>query len=98
MIKNQDTEGRLRLFRYGLIVIVVVTFLVSLLAPYVITSAYATELNKVADAANVDPVDITIGTFFSQALITTLVVAVLMAVAYFVYRSYLGRSGPTARA
>jgi len=98
VIKNQDTEGRLRLFRYGLIVIVVVTFLVSLLAPYVITSAYATELNKVADAANVDPVDITIGTFFSQALITTLVVAVLMAVAYFVYRSYLGRSGPTARA
>lgn len=98
MIQNTDVEGRLRLFRYGLIVIVVVTFLVSLLAPYVVTSAYATELNKVASAANVDPVSITVVTFLGQALITTLVVAVLMAVAYFVYRSYLLKSAPTAHA
>ena len=98
MIQRTDVEGRLRLFRYGLIVIVVVTFLVSLLAPYVVTSAYATELNKVAVAANVDPVDITITTFFSQALITTVIVAVLMAVAYFLYRSYLLKNTSAARA
>lgn len=98
MIQNTDVEGRLRLFRYGLIVIVVVTFLVSLLAPYVVTSAYATELNKVATAANVDPVSITIATFLGQALITTAIVAVLMAAAYFVYRSYLLKNTRPAHA
>jgi hypothetical protein len=98
VIQNTDVEGRLRLFRYGLIVIVVVTFLVSLLAPYVVTSAYATELNKVATAANVDPVSITIATFLGQALITTAIVAVLMAAAYFVYRSYLLKNTHPAHA
>lgn len=98
MITSSDVQARLRLFRYGLIVIVVVTFLVSLLAPYVVTSAYATELNKVADTVNATPIDITIATFLGQALVTTLVVGVLMVVAYFVYRSYLTRSATTAAA
>lgn len=98
MIQNSDIQGRLRLFRYGLIVIVVVTFLVSLLAPYVVTSAYATELNKVADTVNAAPIDITIATFLGQALVTALIVAVVMGVAYFVYRSYLTRSATTAAA
>lgn len=98
MIQSTDIQGRLRLFRYGLIVIVVVTFLVSLFAPYVVTSAYATELNKVASAANAEPIIITIGTFLGQALITTIVVAALMAVAYFAYRMVLLRNVTPARA
>jgi hypothetical protein len=97
MIKSTDIEGRLRLFRYGLIVIVVVTFLISLFAPYVVTSAYATELNKVAVAQGSTPISITIATFLTQALITTAVVAVLMVVVYFVYRMVLTR-GTTATA
>jgi hypothetical protein len=91
MIKSTDIDGRLRLFRYGLIVIVVVTFLISLLAPYVVTSAYATELNKVAVAQGATPISITVMTFLTQALITTVVVAVLMVVVYFVYRMVLTR-------
>jgi len=35
MISSSDIEGRLRLLRYGLVVVVVVTFLVSLLTSYV---------------------------------------------------------------
>ena len=92
MIQNADVAARLRLFRYGLVVIVVVTFLVSLLAPYVVTSAYATELNRVADAANADRIAITVTTFFGQALITTIVVAIIMAVVYYLYREWLTRS------
>lgn len=88
MIKSTDVEGRLRLFRYGLIVIVVVTFLVSLLSPYVITSAYATELRTVAEGVP----EITIATFLVNALITTVIVGVLLGVVYFIYRSYLKRS------
>lgn len=95
MIQSSDIEGRLRLFRYGLIVVVVVTFLVSLLAPYVITSAYANELNKVATAVNADAISITIGTFLGQAIITTIIVAVIMVVVYMVYRQALMRPRTT---
>ena len=94
MIQNSDVEGRLRLFRYGLIVIVVVTFLVSLLAPYVIASPWAAQFNTLLNET--DQIDVSIGTFLSQALLITLVVAVLMAVAYFVYRSYLLKNGARA--
>ena len=34
MIAQTDIDGRLRLFRYGLVVVVIVTFLVSLIVPY----------------------------------------------------------------
>lgn len=98
MIQSTDIQGRLRLFRYGLVVIVAVTFLISLFAPYVVTSAYATELNKVADVANVAPIDITVATFLGQALIATVIVAVLMVAAYMAYRSYLLRSAAPALA
>lgn len=96
MLQKTDIEGRLRLFRYGLIVVVVVTFLVSLLAPYVITSAYATELNKVAEAVDGARIDISIGTFLGQALIATIVVAVIMGAVYFGYRTMLAKSQTAA--
>lgn len=96
MLQTTDIEGRLRLFRYGLIVIVVVTFLISLLAPYVITSAYAAELNKVAEVIDAETVDINLGTFLGQALLTTVIVAVALVVVYFVYRSALTRSRASA--
>jgi putative copper export protein len=96
MLQTTDIEGRLRLFRYGLIVVVIVTFLVSLLAPYVITSAYATELNKVAEAVDGARVDITIGTFFGQAIIATVVVGVLLAAVYLFYRSTLTKTATSA--
>lgn len=35
MIQQSDVEGRLRLLRYGLIVLVIVTFIVTLLSPVV---------------------------------------------------------------
>ncbi len=96
MIQNSDIEGRLRLFRYGLIVIVVVTFLVSLLAPYVIASPWAAEFNTLLSPA--DQVNVSLGSFLGPALLATLVVAVLMVVAYMLYRSYLLKNGTAARA
>lgn len=96
MIQSSDVEGRLRLFRYGLIVIVAITFLVSLLAPYVIAAPWAAQFNAVLNEA--DQVDVSIGTFLSNALVITLIVAVVMAIAYFIYRSYLLKSASPARA
>jgi hypothetical protein len=92
MLQTGDIAGRLRLFRYGLVVIVVVTFLVSLLAPYVVVSGWAGGFNELAAAVGQDRVDVGITTFLGQAIITTVIVAVLMAVVYFIYRQYLARS------
>ena len=36
MIKQSDIEGRLRLFRYGLVVITVVTFIVGIAIPWAV--------------------------------------------------------------
>jgi hypothetical protein len=80
-MKPLDVEGRLRLFRYGLIVVVVVAFLVSLLAPYVSLSF----LNTVGITYN-----ITDG--LGTALLFTVVVAVIAVIAYFAYRAVLTRS------
>lgn len=96
MIQSTDVEGRLRLFRYGLIVIVVVTFLVSLLAPYAITAPWAAEFNQLATATGQEPQVVTVTTFLTQALITTIIVAIIMAVVYFIYRQWL--LGRTRRA
>ncbi len=80
-MKPLDTEGRLRLFRYGLIVIVIVAFLVSLLAPYVSLSFLST-------------VGISYGITdgLPTALLFTAVVAVIAVIAYFAYRALLTRS------
>jgi hypothetical protein len=82
MLKNTDVEGRLRLFRYGLIVVVIVTFLISLLAP-----AFATR-----GATNLGLTPPPITDFLGTALLFTVVVAVIAVAAYFVYRSVITRS------
>jgi hypothetical protein len=77
-MKPLDTEGRLRLLRYGLIVVVVVTFLVTLLFPYATIAGTAA------------PISIT--EFLGSAVLYTIGVAVLAAVIYFAYRAFLTRS------
>lgn len=82
MLQSSDTAGRLRLFRYGLIVVVVVTFIVSLTAPYAALSGLA------GTGASVP-----ITEFLDEALIYTVVVAIISVILYFVYASILRRSG-----
>jgi hypothetical protein len=79
MINQSDIEGRLRLLRYGLIVLVVVTFLVTLLAPY----AYLSGAGQFAPP---------ITEFLGNAVLFTVVVAVLAVVVYLVYSMLLKRS------
>ena len=82
MIAQSDIQGRLRLLRYGLIVVVVVTLLVALLAPYVAVRPYA-----VAAGQSVQITD-----FLGTALIYTIVVGILAAVVYFAYQNILQRT------
>lgn len=84
MIKQTDVESRLRLFRYGLIVIVVVTFLVSLLAPYF-------ALRGVGQAG-VNPPPLT--DFLGTAVVFTIIVAIVAVVAYFAYHYALTKTLP----
>jgi hypothetical protein len=77
MLKSSDVAGRLRLFRYGLIVVVVVTFLVSLTAPYAALSGAGVSITE----------------FLDEAVIYTVVVAIIAVILYFVYASILRRSG-----
>lgn len=79
MIQPSDVKARLRLLRYGLVVIVIVTFLVSLLAPYI-------SLRFVSEAG-INPPPIT--DFLGTALLFTVVVAVIAAAVYFVYQRVL---------
>ena len=84
MINQSDFQARLRLFRYGLIVVVIVTFLISLLAP-------AVSLNVVTAAGLPAP---SITDFLGNAILFTIVVAVLAVVAYAVYHYVLTKSWP----
>lgn len=79
MISQSDIEGRLRLLRYGMIVLVVVTFLVTLLAPY----AFVRQLGDFAYP---------ISDFLGQAVLFTIVVGVIAAAVYFGYASVLKRN------
>lgn len=79
MISQSDIAGRLRLLRYGLIVVVAVTFLVSLLAPY----AYLSGAGEFAPP---------IATFLGNAVLFTIVVVVLSVAIYIGYSNLLKRS------
>lgn len=100
MIKQANVQGRLNLLRYGFIVVVVVTFLVALLAPYALTAPLANELNSVANAletqgaTNVPHASVQITDFLGQALIVTIVVAVICVVVYLVYARVISNSAP----
>ncbi len=82
MLKQSDVEGRLRLFRYGLLVIVVVAFLVSLVM--FMTFQFAAQ-------GNVDNPDAIpgLGDFLVQIILITAVVAVLGIGVYYGYRYLL---------
>ena len=84
MIKSTDVEARLRLFRYGLIVVIVITFLVSLFAPYSYITSY---LRPVTATGQVEAPALT--AFLGQAVLYTVVVAVIAVIAYFAYRYVL---------
>ncbi len=91
MISQGDIEGRLRLLRYGLIVVVVVAFLVALLAPFAIASPWATEFNELARAAGVEERTVAITDYLGSALLATVITAVVCAVIYFAYSTILKR-------
>ncbi|HEX2907264.1 MAG TPA: hypothetical protein VHO69_10420 [Phototrophicaceae bacterium] len=79
MLQQSDVQGRLRLLRYGLIVIVVVTFLVSLLAPFA-------ALRNVAGTPITD--------FLGTAILFTLIVAIVAVIVYFGYHYLLTKTWP----
>ena len=81
MIQQSDVEGRLRLLRYGLIVLVLVTFIVTLLAP-------VAALRFVTEAGLALP---PITDFLGTAILFSVVVAVISAGIYYGYSTLLNR-------
>lgn len=79
MINQSDIPARLRLFRYGLIVLVVITFLISLLAPAFLLRGAGDQAPPITD-------------FLGTALLFTVGAAVLAVVVYFVYKMILERT------
>jgi|1185.fasta_scaffold1177108_2 hypothetical protein len=90
MITQTDLQGRLRLLRYGLIVLVIVAFLISWLVPYAQMAPAIQSLNAANPGLNA-PVP---GMFdnLGQALLITVVVAVLAVIIYFIYQNILERT------
>ncbi len=90
MINQSDTQGRLRLLRYGLIVIVIITFLIAWLVPY---AQISPALQSLQDA---NPgITVTMPGLFDnlgQALLYTVIVAVLAVIVYFLYQNVLQRT------
>jgi hypothetical protein len=81
MERTSDPAARLRLFRYGVIVVVVVTFIVTLIFPY-----------SAAVGAGAS-----ITSFLGQAVIATIIAAVIGAVAYIAYAYVLTKKFPWAK-
>lgn len=86
MINQSDIQGRLRLLRYGLIVVVLVSFLISLLAPVV-------SLRFLADAGLPTP---GIGDFLGTAILFAIAVAVVSVIVYCLYYYLLTKKWPWA--
>jgi len=77
MIQQSDIQGRLNLLRYGLVVLVVVTFFVALLVPF---GAFR----------NIEGVVLPpITEFIDEALIATVIVAILSVPIYIGYSKFL---------
>ncbi len=81
MIQQSDIPARLRLFRYGLIVVVVVTFMVSLLAPVASLRNTGLAVPPVTD-------------FLGTAVLFTIVVGIICVVAYIAYSYFLTKKMP----
>lgn len=86
MIQQSDIQGRLNLLRYGLVVLVVVTFLVALLAPYA----------SLRNIEGIVPPPIT--DFLGIAAAATIIVAIISAIVYYVYARILDRTVNNASA
>jgi hypothetical protein len=84
MIDRGDVPARLRLFRYGLLVIVIVTFVISLLAPTFALRGLAN--------SGITPPPIT--DFLGSAVINTIIVGIIMLIAYAVYHYVLTKRWP----
>lgn len=78
-MEKQSTNNRLNFLRYGLIVVVLVTFAVSFGTHYI----YIGQLQELPMSASL-----------VYGLIQTIVVAVIMVVVYFVYAMLLNRGEP----
>lgn len=79
MISQSDVSARLRLLRYGLIVLVVTTFLIAILAPTFALRGLGNQAPPLTD-------------FLGTALLFAGGVAVLSVVVYFVYKMILERT------
>ncbi len=89
VLQQSDLEGRLRLFRYGLVVMVVVVFLVSILLFLVIRQGLVSNLTP--DLADQVPgLEVYLGTL----VLVTLVAAVVAVIAYFAYHYVLTKKLP----
>lgn len=80
MIQQSDIQGRLNLLRYGLVVLVIVTFLVALLAPFA----------SLRNIEGITPPPIT--EFIDEAIIATIIVSILAVIVYFAYSRLLQRT------
>jgi hypothetical protein len=78
MLKQTDLQGRLRLFRYGIIVVTITAFVASLLSPVMLT-------------ANL-PVSVGVMDALMPAIIVTVITAVIGVAAYFAYAQVLKRT------
>jgi multisubunit Na+/H+ antiporter MnhB subunit len=92
MISQSDIQGRLRLLRYGLIVVVVLAFFISLLGPYAVAAPWANEFNQLAVAQGIEPKVVSITDWFGFAVGITVGVAIAAVIIYFAYRAFLTRS------
>ena len=81
MIQQSDIPGRLRLLRYGLIVLVVVSALVAVLVPFVSLRGYANAAGQ----------SVQITDFLGWAALATIGVAALAVITYFGYKMILER-------
>ncbi len=90
MISQSDIQGRLRLMRYGLIVLVIITFLIAWLVPYAQLGPAIASVNAANPGLNYPAP----GLFdnLGQALLYTVIVAVLAVIIYFVYQNVLQRT------
>ncbi len=90
MINQTDILGRLRLMRYGLIVLVIITFLVAWLVPYAQLAPAIQSLNAANPGLNATVPGILDN--LGQALLITVIVAVIAVVIYMVYQNILKRT------
>lgn len=79
MIQQSDVQGRLRLFRYGIVVVTITALVTTWFAPVALT-------------AQLGEAGLSIGEAFMPALIVSVITAIIGVVAYFAYAQVLQRT------